>query len=213
MTKSVPGNIVLVIALIVGLVLIAAVLLKTNYLPRSKLLKKEVGTPTTSSSENFKTYKSDALKVSFDVPETWLIGEYLNTIVIGNNQMSLDFGNNVNLPEPGSKNISVQINSLHLLQNQTLDSYLKEASKSARAYKTVSNNKINGFNAITVESSYQIGGRVIAYRDTYIEKTKNNIYSISVTPIQNSCQSSTKCSSPSNSPHKLFCNWRPIKVS
>jgi len=182
MTKSVPGNIVLVIALIVGLVLIAAVLLKTNYLPRSKLLKKEVGTPTTSSSENFKTYKSDALKVSFDVPETWLIGEYLNTIVIGNNQMSLDFGNNVNLPEPGSKNISVQINSLHLLQNQTLDSYLKEASKSARAYKTVSNNKINGFNAITVESSYQIGGRVIAYRDTYIEKTKNNIYSISVTP-------------------------------
>lgn len=134
-----------------------------------------------SQNSDLKTYTSTALKISFKYPKDWRTIEYPNVIVVGNDQASLNFGNNVDLTPPTKERISIKISIIHLLQNQSLPDYIKEVEKNSISNKSIESMNINGVEAIVREISYSVNNNELLYRYLYLERN-NEIYSISATP-------------------------------
>ncbi len=129
----------------------------------------------------FKKYSSDRLRVSFNYPGDWKLLEFPNVIVIGNNQTSLNFGNNIYSAKPSKKDISIKISMSQLLQNQSFIDYIKEIEKNSLSTSLIESRNINGNKSITKEVSYVINGDSFRYINFYLER-KNKIYIISATP-------------------------------
>lgn len=161
-----------------NLLLIAIFSLLAIFIAASFLIRLSSGM---FSSVVYKIYNSNGLNIAFKVPQEWLIVEYPNTIVIGSNQDALGFGNNVNSQKPNKKNISVTIDRLYPLQNQTLQDYINSSKERSIASLDLEKITIDGISSYVFETTHKIQNQEINSRNIYLDRN-GVFYAISATP-------------------------------